>query len=77
MDPRKPIALAALVTALASAQTGPRVFLFSNASRDLSEFRAFAKVAARLKPYGRVQINIGVLADKSWHEVPRDRKSVV
>ena len=29
-----------------------------------------ARIASRLKPYGRVQVNIGVLADKSWHEVP-------
>ena len=46
-----------------------KTFIFSNASRDLEEFRAFAKLAGSLKPYGRVQIDIGALADKTWHEV--------
>lgn len=28
------------------------------------------KIAARLQPYGQVQVDIGILADKSWHEMP-------
>lgn len=52
-----------------------KIFILTNASRDLGEFRAFARIASRLKPYGRVQVNIGVLADKSWHELPRGGSS--
>jgi hypothetical protein len=47
-----------------------RTFIFGNSSRDLGEFKAFAQVASRLKPYGDVQIQIGELADKSWYEMP-------
>lgn len=63
--------LATSPISVASARGEGRTFLFSNASRDLEEFRAFAKLASSLKSYGRVQIDIGVLADKSWHETPR------
>jgi len=55
-----------------------KTFIFHNAIRDLKEFRAYADIAARLKPYGKVEIDIGVLAEKSpmhklnfrsgWHE---------
>lgn len=54
----------------AESQASERVFIFRNSSRDIDEFRAFARVAGRLKPYGRVQIDIGILADKSWYEIP-------
>ncbi|MCC7499622.1 MAG: hypothetical protein IT160_18720 [Bryobacterales bacterium] len=47
-----------------------RTFIFSNSSRDLAEFRAFARQAARMKPYGQVQIDIGVLAQKATFELP-------
>ena len=53
------------------AAGGEKTFLFLNSSRDLKEFRAFAEVASRLKRYGQVQIDIGVLADKSWYEMPQ------
>jgi hypothetical protein len=45
-------------------------FIFGNSDRDIHEFKAFAQVASRLKPYGDVQIHIGELADKSWYEMP-------
>ncbi len=55
-----------------------RTFVFHNAIRDLEDFRAYAAVAARLKAYGAVQVDIGVLAEKSpvhraglrspWHD---------
>ncbi|MEW5977461.1 MAG: hypothetical protein AB1898_16840 [Acidobacteriota bacterium] len=57
---------------LRSEPVSPRLFIFSNASRSLDEFRAVAKVASRLKRYGRVQVDIGALADKAWHELPKD-----
>ena len=55
-----------------------KTFIFHNAIRDLKEFRAYAEIAAHLKPFGKVEIDIGVLAEKSpmhkvnfrsgWHE---------
>jgi hypothetical protein len=51
-------------------QRTEKVFLFKNASRDVNEFRAFAKIASRLKPYGRVQIDIGQVAERARHELP-------
>ena len=53
--------------ALAAAE---RVIIFTNSSRDLDEFRAFAKTASRMKRYGAVQIDIGVLAGKAVFELP-------
>ncbi|MCX6622260.1 MAG: hypothetical protein NTY38_14570 [Acidobacteria bacterium] len=52
--------------ALAAGKT----FIFHNAIRDLGEFRAYAGTAARLKRYGTVQIDIGVLAEKSPVHMP-------
>ena len=55
-----------------------KTFVFHNAIRNVEDFRAYARVAARLKPYGAVQVDIGVLAEKSpvhatgvrspWHD---------
>ena len=55
-----------------------KIFIFHNSIRDLKEFRAYAEIAAHLKPYGKVEIDIGVLAEKSpmhqlnfrsgWHD---------
>jgi hypothetical protein len=47
-----------------------RVFIINSPIRNIDEFRELAKQAMRLKPYGRVQINISTLADKSFHEIP-------
>ena len=41
------------------------VIIFSNSSRNLEDFRAFARTVSRMKRYGRVQIDIGVLAAKA------------
>ena len=57
-------------SAISSDRTAKRTFIFGNSIRDLDEFRAFAKTASRLKPYGDVQIQISELADKSWYEMP-------
>jgi hypothetical protein len=63
--------LAALLLALPALAAAPeRIFLFSNSMRELGEFRAFAKRASRMKRYGRVQIDIGVLASKAEVELP-------
>ena len=55
-----------------------KTFVFHNSIRDLNEFRTYAQIAARLKPYGNVQVDLGVLAEKNpvhtvsvrspWHE---------
>lgn len=47
-----------------------RVFIINTPVKNLDEFRSIAKQAAALKPYGKVKINIGALADKSFHEIP-------
>lgn len=52
------------------AQQSEKVIMVRNQSRDLESFRVFAEQAARLKPYGQVQIEISALADKSWYEIP-------
>jgi hypothetical protein len=55
----------------ASAPSIPgKTFIFHNSIRDLTEFRAYAEIAARLKPYGTVAIDIGVLAEKSPTHMP-------
>jgi len=46
------------------------VIIFSNSSRNLEDFRAFARTASRMKRYGRVQIDIGVMAAKAAFEAP-------
>lgn len=63
--------LAVLLCSISAIAAGPeRVIIFSNSSRDLADFRAFAKTACRMKRYGRVQIDIGVLAGKATFELP-------
>jgi hypothetical protein len=48
-----------------------RVFIINAPIKNSEEFKKFAKQASRLKPYGRVQLNISTLADKSFHEIPK------
>ena len=62
--------LALCLAAAAAAATPEKTFILKSSTRDLDEFRGFVKIAARLKPYGRVQVDIGILADKSWYEMP-------
>lgn len=65
------LAAACLATACAAAPPGgEKTFILRSNTRDLNEFSAFVKIAARLKPYGQVQVDIGILADKSWYEMP-------
>jgi len=54
----------------AAPAVNPKTFILKSNTRNLDEFRAFVKAAARLKPYGNVQVDIGILADKSWYEMP-------
>ncbi len=50
-----------------------KVFVIHAPIKDLREFEKLAKQASRLKPYGRVEINLSNLADKSFHEIPEGR----
>src|SRR5207247_2268298 len=50
-----------------------RTFIISTYSRDIDDFKKQVSYAAQLKPYGRVQINISTLADKSFYEIPKQR----
>ena len=45
-------------------------FIINNSITDLNEFRQLVQAASRLKKYGDVQINIGVVADKAFYEIP-------
>lgn len=56
-----------------SRSAAPKTFILTNSIRDMDEFTAFARAASKLKPFGDVQIDIGVLADKSWYETPPPR----
>jgi hypothetical protein len=48
-----------------------KVFVIHAPIRDLTEFRELARQAARLKPFGRVEVNISTLADKGLYEIPQ------
>ncbi len=50
-----------------------KVFVIHAPIRDLDDYRILAEQAARLKPFGRVEMNISTLADKGFHDVPEGR----
>ncbi len=45
-----------------------KVFVIHAPIRDLDDYRILAEQAARLKPFGRVEMNISTLADKGFHD---------
>ncbi len=47
-----------------------QTFVINNCITDLNEFKKLVQSASRLKKYGDVQINIGVVADKAFYEIP-------
>jgi hypothetical protein len=47
-----------------------RTFIINASITDLNEFKNLVSAASRLKDYGRVQVNISTLADKSFYEIP-------
>ena len=53
-----------------AAQNTEKIIMVRNQSRDLETFKVFAELAATMRPYGQVQIEISALADKSWYEIP-------
>ncbi len=50
--------------------SGKPTFIINNSITNLDEFRQLVHSAWRLKKYGNVQINIGVVADKAFFEIP-------
>ncbi len=54
---------------------GAKVFVINHRIADIAEFRKLVSLAERLKPYGKVQINIGTLAGKGFYEMPEERRS--
>ena len=57
-------------TSAVAAKTD-KIFVIHAPISDLNEFRELASQAARLKPYGRVEVNVSNLADKGFHEIGR------
>lgn len=55
------------------AEKEEKVFVIHAPISNLDEFRELAKQAARLKPFGRVEVNVSNLADKGFHEIPEGR----
>ncbi|MEA2062310.1 MAG: hypothetical protein U9P14_01310 [Gemmatimonadota bacterium] len=47
-----------------------KIFLIRNICRNLEDFRTYAELAVRFKQYGRVQVQISSMVDKSWYEIP-------
>jgi hypothetical protein len=56
-----------------SDENKEKIFVIQAPVTDLNEFREIAKQAVRLKPFGKVEINISELADKGFHEIPDGR----
>jgi hypothetical protein len=50
-----------------------KIFVIHAPVKNLDDYREVAKQAARLKPYGRVEVNISTLAEKGFHEIPEGR----
>ena len=62
------------ITSVSNSSGGTeKVFVVQAPVKDLNEFREIAKEAARLKPYGKVEVNISELAEKGFHEIPAGR----
>jgi hypothetical protein len=51
---------------------GNRVFIVYSTGEDQQEFKDYAKIMARLRPYGRVDICINAPAEKSEYEIPEN-----
>lgn len=51
-------------------QERKRTFVITNCITDLDEFGELVKLTSRLKEFGNVQINVGVVAEKAFYEIP-------
>ncbi|MGV8094576.1 MAG: hypothetical protein AB2L24_22205 [Mangrovibacterium sp.] len=54
-------------------QKEEKVFVIHAPIRDLAKFRKLAEQAVRLKPFGRVEVDVSNLADKGFYEIPEGR----
>jgi hypothetical protein len=59
--------------ASALSEKSEKIFVIHAPISDLDEFRELTRQAARLKPYGRVEVNVSKLDDKGFHEIPEGR----
>lgn len=59
--------------ASAFSEKSEKIFVIHAPISDLDEFRELTRQAARLKPYGRVEVNVSNLADKGFHKIPEGR----
>ncbi len=50
-----------------------KIFVIHAPVKNIDEYEKVAEQAARLKPYGRVELNISTLAEKGFHEIPQGR----
>ena len=62
--------LSSVVSGNQSNNDGGKTFIIRNSITNLDEFRKLVGAASQLKKYGNVQINIGVVADKAFYEIP-------
>lgn len=61
------------LNAIEEAPKEERVFVIHAPIRNLDDYRKLAEQAVRLKPFGRVEMNISSLAEKGFHDVPEGR----
>lgn len=57
------------LTGRETGMTG-KTFVFHNSIRDLEEFRQYVEIASKLKRYGNVLVDLGVLAEKNPVQIP-------
>lgn len=58
------------VSGINKKEEGKKTFVIANCYTDLEKFSELVSSAARLKDYGKVQINVGVVAEKAFYEIP-------
>ncbi|MCE5272439.1 hypothetical protein LLH00_14265, partial [bacterium] len=59
-----------LLAAAGTLQAADKVFIFTNASHTAQDFAVWAELAARLKPYGEVQVLASELSSKDRSTMP-------
>jgi hypothetical protein len=52
-----------------------RIIIVNYPAKNLADFKKIVDHAAILKPYAKVKVGVGTLADKSFHEIPTDGSS--
>ncbi len=57
----------------ALSEKSEKIFVIHAPISNLNEFSELCRQAARLKPFGRVEVNVSNLAEKGFHEIPEGR----